>query len=104
MIPDGIPGQAGVADSPSALASLMRLLRRREARDRQGPLLAYRDIAKATGWSLGSVCAHFAGTAVAPPTASTNWCGCWELDPTNRDHSRPHATVCPTPAGSWQRR
>jgi tetratricopeptide (TPR) repeat protein len=66
MVTESVLRRAAAADSPSALAEVLRWLRRREARDRPGPVLGYRDIAKATGWSLGSVCGYFAGTALAP--------------------------------------
>jgi tetratricopeptide (TPR) repeat protein/transcriptional regulator with XRE-family HTH domain len=49
------------------LASVLRHLRRREARNRQGRELTYRQIAQRTGWSIGIVAGYLTGTAM-PPT------------------------------------
>jgi hypothetical protein len=49
------------------LASLLRLLRRREARNRGGATLTYRELAARTGWSHAVIGEYLAGTAL-PPT------------------------------------
>ena len=49
------------------LGEMLRRLRRREARNRGGPELTYRELAAKTGWSLGIVSEYFAGKAL-PPT------------------------------------
>jgi tetratricopeptide (TPR) repeat protein len=49
------------------LGEMLRRLRRREARERGGPELTYRELAAKTGWSLGIVSEYFAGKAL-PPT------------------------------------
>ncbi|MEJ3743697.1 LysR substrate-binding domain-containing protein [Actinomycetes bacterium KLBMP 9797] len=48
------------------LGRLLRELRRREARQRSGPELTYRDIAQKTGWSRGVIGAYFAGNVLPP--------------------------------------
>jgi NB-ARC domain. len=49
------------------LARLLRLLRRREARNRDGAALTYRELAARTGWSHAIIGEYLAGTAL-PPT------------------------------------
>lgn len=49
------------------LGRLLRELRRREARERGGSTLTYREIATKTGWSVAAVGEYFAGTTL-PPT------------------------------------
>jgi tetratricopeptide (TPR) repeat protein len=49
------------------LGEMLRRLRRREARERGGPELTYRELAAKTGWSLGILSEYFAGKAL-PPT------------------------------------
>ncbi|MBX6751249.1 MAG: tetratricopeptide repeat protein [Micromonosporaceae bacterium] len=49
------------------LARLLRLLRRREARNRDGAALTYRELAAKTGWSHAIIGEYLAGTAL-PPT------------------------------------
>jgi tetratricopeptide (TPR) repeat protein/transcriptional regulator with XRE-family HTH domain len=49
------------------LARLLRLLRRREARNRDGAALTYRELAAMTGWSHAIIGEYLAGTAL-PPT------------------------------------
>lgn len=50
------------------LAGLLRQLRRREARRREGAALTYRELAALTGWSHAIIGAYLTGTAL-PPTA-----------------------------------
>ncbi len=54
-------------DSLAGLAKVLRQLRRREARQRRGPQLTYREISAKTGWSRGIIGEYFAGK-VLPPT------------------------------------
>jgi hypothetical protein len=60
-----------VADYPvrdgQDLAGLLRQLRRREARRREGPELTYREIAAQTGWSHAVIGQYFTGK-ILPPT------------------------------------
>jgi tetratricopeptide (TPR) repeat protein len=49
------------------LARLLRQLRRRQARQRNTPMLTYRQLAAQTGWSHGIIGEYFAGN-VLPPT------------------------------------
>jgi hypothetical protein len=58
---------AATAQTVPALAAVLRLLRRREARDRGGAPLAYRDLAARTGWSHAIIGEYLTGTAL-PPT------------------------------------
>ncbi|WP_162907731.1 helix-turn-helix domain-containing protein [Allorhizocola rhizosphaerae] len=54
-------------DSLADLAKVLRQLRRREARQRRGSQLTYREISAKTGWSRGIIGEYFAGK-VLPPT------------------------------------
>src|SRR5690348_1595575 len=59
---------SGVDEPGTAnLAATLRQLRRREARARGGSELTYRELAAATGWSLGIISRYFTGKAL-PPT------------------------------------
>src|SRR5215510_4567734 len=49
------------------LARLLRQLRRREARKREGSELTYRELAGRTGWSVGIIGEYFNGR-ILPPT------------------------------------
>jgi transcriptional regulator with XRE-family HTH domain len=49
------------------LAQLLRQLRRREARQRGDSEWTYRELARKTGWSLGSISLYLDGK-VLPPT------------------------------------
>src|SRR5262245_34674636 len=57
----------GAATNRQELAELLRALRRRQARQRGGPELTYRELAAKTGWSLGTVAGYFSGRLL-PPT------------------------------------
>lgn len=54
-------------ESLANLAKVLRQLRRREARQRRGSQLTYREISAKTGWSRGIVGEYFSGK-VLPPT------------------------------------
>lgn len=58
---------ASVVRTVAELAGLLRLLRRREARNRYGAALTYRELAARTGWSHAIIGEYLAGTAM-PPT------------------------------------
>lgn len=57
---------ANAVQTLSSLAGVLRRLRRREARQREGPELSYRDLATMTGWSHAMIGEYFTGTALAP--------------------------------------
>ncbi len=61
-----IVARAAAVASRFDLATLLRELRRREARLRRGRALTYRQIADQTGWGIGSVCEYFSGDALPP--------------------------------------
>ncbi len=65
--PGGLVAQAASVESVPDLGRLLRELRRREARRRDGSELTYRDLAAKTGWSHGIIGAYFAGRTL-PPT------------------------------------
>jgi hypothetical protein len=50
----------------SDLARMLRQLRRREARRRGGAERTYRELAAASGWSLGIVAQYFSGKSLPP--------------------------------------
>jgi tetratricopeptide (TPR) repeat protein len=63
-----IPGTPGADVATVAdLARVLRQLRRRQARQRNTPMLTYRQLAAQTGWSHGIIGEYFAGN-VLPPT------------------------------------
>jgi tetratricopeptide (TPR) repeat protein/transcriptional regulator with XRE-family HTH domain len=59
--------EAGGIITRSELAHVLRQLRRREARAREGSELTYRELAAKTGWSRAVIGEYFAGDAL-PPT------------------------------------
>src|SRR5256885_15320453 len=63
----GLSAQAASVETVPDLGRLLRRLRRREARRRDGSELTYRDLAAKTGWSHGIIGAYFAGRTL-PPT------------------------------------
>lgn len=63
LMPAGIAGVRTVAD----LATVLRRLRRREARQRQGAELTYRQLATKAGWSHAVVADYLTGK-ILPPT------------------------------------
>jgi hypothetical protein len=58
---------AATVRTVAELADLLQLLRRREARSRDGAALTYRELAARTGWSHAIIGEYLAGTAL-PPT------------------------------------
>ncbi|MDG4828741.1 tetratricopeptide repeat protein [Solwaraspora sp. WMMD1047] len=52
---------------PEQIDHLLRQLRRRQARQRGGSELTYRELAARTGWSIGAIAGYFSGR-VLPPT------------------------------------
>lgn len=62
-----IEQEAAAVQTVPELARLLRLLRRREARNRDGAALTYRELAAKTGWSHAIIGEYLAGTAL-PPT------------------------------------
>ncbi|GAA1572531.1 BTAD domain-containing putative transcriptional regulator [Dactylosporangium maewongense] len=60
--------ERSMADDQAApdLPGMLHQLRRREARRRGGAELTYRDLAAATGWSLGIVAQYFSGKSLPP--------------------------------------
>jgi hypothetical protein len=58
---------ASTVRTVAELAGLLRLLQRREARDRDGAALTCRELAARTGWSHAIIGEYLAGTAL-PPT------------------------------------
>ena len=58
---------AATVRSPEDLGTVLRMLRRREARGRGGAERTYRSLAAAAGWSYASVAEYFSGRAL-PPT------------------------------------
>jgi len=58
---------ASTVSTPAELATVLRRLRRREARRRQGRELTYHQLAAVTGWSSTIIGAYLTGAAV-PPT------------------------------------
>jgi transcriptional regulator with XRE-family HTH domain len=60
-------GEARSVETVGQLAGLLRVLRRRQARQRDDHQLTYRELAGATGWARGVIGDYFAGK-VLPPT------------------------------------
>jgi tetratricopeptide (TPR) repeat protein len=58
--------QVAVVVTVAQLAHLLRALRRREARERQGPPLTYQQLAERTGLPVATVGAYLSGVALAP--------------------------------------
>jgi len=65
--PELVPGAVAAARTVEDLALLLRKLRRREARRREGALLTYRQLAAKAGCSHSLIAAYFTGT-ILPPT------------------------------------
>lgn len=64
--PDEQPPLPGSADTLDELALLLRRLRRREARQRRGAELTYRQLAARAGWSHTVVAAYLTGKTLPP--------------------------------------
>jgi hypothetical protein len=60
-------GEARSVETVGQLSGLLRVLRRRQARQRDDHQLTYRELAGATGWARGVIGDYFAGK-VLPPT------------------------------------
>jgi DNA-binding SARP family transcriptional activator len=60
-------GELGEVRSVADLARVLRGLRRREARQRGGPELTYRELAARTGWARATIGEYFTGVRL-PPT------------------------------------
>ena len=58
---DDIVAGAEAVWTAADLARVLRVLRRREARDREGPELTYREISDRTGWSVSVIGGYFTG-------------------------------------------
>ncbi|WP_158647361.1 helix-turn-helix transcriptional regulator [Actinoplanes sp. ATCC 53533] len=58
---EGLVRDAATVSSAEDLASLLRRLRRRQARMRKTRVATYRDLATRTGWSRGIIGAYFTG-------------------------------------------
>jgi len=66
-VPETIAHDAAAVRTLPELARLLRQLRRREARRREGAALTYRELAAKTGWSHAIIGEYLTGTAL-PPT------------------------------------
>src|SRR5512142_31189 len=62
-----LPIDCEIPPTRQELARLLRDLRRRQARERIGKPLSYRELAASTGWGTGTVSNYFTGK-VLPPT------------------------------------
>jgi tetratricopeptide (TPR) repeat protein len=65
--PGSVAEQAASVTTLAELAALLRQLRRREARDRNGTELTYRELGAKTGWSTAVIGEYLTG-GVLPPT------------------------------------